>query len=206
MGLFDNPSSRKRSRERLGALDHDPIRDIPQVIERPLSGGLAGNYETTEYMKGIVKNFKGNPLVRRLAMYAVQGLASHAYVDEALSIGRFVQKNVRYVQDPPALEQLTTPDTLADQILRGRVAQGDCDDMALLIATMLASIGHEPLFRMVRYHGSSGPFQHIYVVDYVKADPYSPKARVVLDAIMKDRPMGSEIPHESGEEVPAEES
>lgn len=121
---------------------------------------------------------------------------SHDYKAEALAIGDFVKNNIRYVKDPKGVEQLTDPLTLLDQ-LHHNVARGDCDDIALFIATLLLSIGHDPYFRAVRYFDKSGPYQHIYVVDYPDNQSQN---RVVLDGIIKNRPIGFEIAHISGKE------
>jgi len=64
---------------------------------------------------------------------------------------------------------------------------------------LLLSVGCQPYFRTVRYQGNFGPYNHIYVVVY-EGNYHSPKNRVVLDAILKDKPIGSELPHASGDE------
>ena len=72
--------------------------------------------------------------------------------------------------------------------------------MALLIASLLLSVGHSPKFSIVRYNSSSGSYNHIYVVDYAKNGPEGPH-RIVLDAIVKNRAIGFEVPHSSGREI-----
>lgn len=83
---------------------------------------------------------------------------------------------------------------------------GDCDDMSLLIATLLMSVGIRPHFRAVKYNEKSASYNHIYVVVYENnisdtSNP-GPLKRLVLDAIIKDRPIGFEIKHTSGKEFP----
>ena len=129
------------------------------------------------------------------------GIASHDYVGEAKAIGHYVQQNVRYVKDANGVEQLTDPLTMIDQMGQG-ISRGDCDDMALLIATLLLAIGHDPAFRCVRYDSFTGPFNHIYVVDY-PVDQKLGKIRVVLDAIVKNQKIGFEVKHMSGSEYKA---
>jgi hypothetical protein len=143
----------------------------------------------------------GDPVVQRLARMIVLGVPSHYYADESLAIGQFVKEKVRYTKDPEGYEQLQTPELLIQDIQKG-VAQGDCDDMALLTAALLKAIGHRPFFRMVRYDAQEGPYAHIYVVDY-DTNPGQGEHRVVLDCILKDQPIGSEVEHASGDEVEA---
>jgi len=175
------------------------------TVRGSLPDGKPGNMKTVELMKKIALARAGDPKVRGLALSILQaqGIASHDRMGEALAIGDYVHRKVRYVKDPIGVELLTDPLTLIEQVHRG-VAQGDCDDMALFIATLLVSIGIKPYFRMVRYTGKdhSTPFQHIYVVCY-EQDLSRKEYRIVLDAILKDQPIGSEVEHESGEEVPA---
>jgi hypothetical protein len=171
------------------------------VDNRKLRSGWLGNLDTVEIMRRVAHKRKSHPLVRELALNILHhhGVKSHDYVQEALAIGRYIKEKVRYVRDISGMEQLHDPVTMIEQIQRG-VSQGDCDDMSLLIATLLLSIGHKPRFRIVRYRGEVGPYQHIYVVVYEKDHGQTVK-RVVLDAILKDRPIGTEVKHTSGKEI-----
>lgn len=149
----------------------------------------------------VARERSGHPKVRKLALNILNyyNTNSHQYADEAKAIGEYVQKKLRYVKDANNIEQLHDPLTLINQIERG-IARADCDDMALLIATLLLAIGHSPKFRMVRYRDNAGSYNHIYVVDYAKNGKLGP-FRVVLDAIIKDKPIGFEVPHRSGDEI-----
>jgi hypothetical protein len=152
-------------------------------------------------MKRVARQRSSHPLVRQLALNILRShkIASQNHADEALAIGRYVKEKVRYVKDIDSIEQLHDPLTMIDQIQRG-VAMGDCDDMSLLIATLLLSIGIKPYFRIVRYRAGKGPFQHIYVVTYEK-NWGKPRSRIVLDAILKRQQMGYEVRHASGKEI-----
>lgn len=154
-------------------------------------------------MKGVARQRSHNPFLRQIALDVVEkaGLQSNDYVGEALAVGHFVLDTVRYVRDANGIEQLYDPLLLMDQWTKGKMPQGDCDDMALLLATLLLTLGHDPYLRCVRYRERSGPYQHIYVVVYEK-DPQGQVVRVPLDAILKDLPIGSELPHLNGDEFP----
>jgi hypothetical protein len=172
-----------------------------QVTNQQLRSGWQGNLDTVEIMRRVAHKRKSHPLVRELALKILihAKIPSHDYIGEAVAIGKFVKDKVRYVRDISGVEQLHDPITMIDQIRRG-VAQGDCDDMSLLVATLLLSIGHRPKFRIVRYKGLSGSYQHIYVVVYEKNKRQDIK-RIVIDAIIKDKPIGFEVKHESGREI-----
>jgi hypothetical protein len=64
----------------------------------------------------------------------------------------------------------------------------------------LLAIGHTPYYRMVRYDDVTGPYAHIYVVDY-EANAGGPTQRIVLDCILKSQPIGTEVTQVSGDEV-----
>lgn len=167
----------------------------------PLINGLAGNLQTVAFMKKIAREKAGDPRIQRFARLIVlrAGVPSHAYADEALAIGEFVQAHMRYSRDPDGIEQLQDPCLMMDDIEEG-IAQGDCDDMALMIVTLLLAIGHNPFFRVVRYSDQAQSYEHIYVVDY-EGNQSEKVQRIVLDAIVKDQPMGYELPHTSGDEI-----
>lgn len=183
-------------------LPHPPeqLYGIPKIQEMNVSNGLSGNIETIKFMKQVARLRSHHPLIRKLAenILLSYSVPSNHFVEEALAIGDYVKKRMRYVRDPEDVEYLQDPIDLVDKIKKG-VAQGDCDDMALLTATLLLSVGHQPFFRAVRYEQPLGNYNHIYVVVYEK-NPYEPKMRVVIDCILKDRPIGSEIKHVNGEE------
>jgi hypothetical protein len=178
--------------------------NLAKVSNRSLPPGKWGNYETVDVMKRVAQERKSHPLVRELALRILEHakVKSHNYIDEAMAIGQYVKDKVRYVRDIQGVEQLHDPLTLIDQLKRNQ-AHGDCDDMSLLIATLLLSIGHKPFYRIVRYKEGSGSYQHIYVVVYEKNYGQDKPSRVVLDAILKRKPIGSEVPHVSGKEIRA---
>lgn len=175
-----------------------PPRRRTQTLK--IRNGFGGNLDTVSQMRLLARKRAGDPRVREaaLAILRAAGTSSHDYLSEALAVGDYVKSRVSYVRDPDNIEHLQDPVLMLRDIDAGRAA-GDCDDMSLLIATLLLSIGCQPWFRTVRYSGSTGAYNHIYVVAY-EGNYHQPKRRVVLDAILKDRPIGSEIPHTSGDE------
>jgi hypothetical protein len=175
--------------------------NTPQVKNSQIGSGYFGNLDTVQKIKEVARASSVDPRVRELALRILQTsqIPSQDYASEAIAIAKFVQKKVRYVRDINGVETLHDPVTLIDQIQRGE-AQGDCDDMSLLLASLLLSIGHQPFVRIVRYRGMSGPYQHIYVVVYEK-NHNEGRRRIVLDCILKRAAIGTEVPHSSGDEL-----
>lgn len=196
----------KTESPQMGSLSEDLTgtslkRSLPNSQMMSLPDGLNGNLATIQFMSKIAKEKAHHPKVREFATKILHAykVNSHNYKDECLAIGDFVKNRVRYVRDPRDAEMLQDPVMLIDKLENQGMASGDCDDMSLLIATLLLSIGCDPYFRAVRYKTDSGNFNHIYVVAYDQNYP-NPRERIVLDAILKDRPIGSEIRHTSGQE------
>lgn len=177
------------------------LGNTPQVSNGKVGDGIRGNLDTVRLMRQIARLRSRHPLVRELALRILQvaGVQSQNYYDEARAIGDYVRNKVRYVRDIQGVETLIDPVTLIDQLRRGE-AQGDCDDMSLLIAALLLSVGHSPYFRIVKYRKDAPGYSHIYVVDYDRNHGERVKRRISLDAIMKRQPIGYEVPHASGRE------
>lgn len=163
--------------------------------------GKEANLNTVQFMRRVAHARKADPKVRALALWVLNQarVLSHDYLGEARALGDFVKQKIRYVKDCHGVEQIHDPLLMIRQIGEMRAA-ADCDDQSLLLATLLLSIGHQPYFRIVRYTGKDGPYNHIYVVDYVQVKGKG-KKRFVMDPIVKDHPTGFEVKHASGDEI-----
>ncbi len=115
-------------------------------------------------------------------------IISRAMVDERdirgeiTAIHEWVQKTIRYVRDPVALELLTYPEDLARNI-----KTGDCDDHAMLEAALLGAIGIPTRFVVVGF-SVPGSYSHVYLEAKEKAD------WLPLEPIVKNKPVGWEVP------------
>jgi len=156
----------------------------------------------------MAREYSRHDLVKRLTTNILhyKNIPSHHYLDEARAIGEFVRNHVRYVKDPVGTESLQAPDMMIRMMKDAGYTMGDCDDMSLLIAAMLMSVGIKPVFRAVKYRKESPAYNHIYVVVYENnisnSDSPGPVKRIVLDAIIKDKPIGAEMPHADGRDFP----
>jgi transglutaminase-like putative cysteine protease len=124
-----------------------------QLLEIP--NGVAGTRATLSTMRRIVREYKKNPDIRATAARLVQHVPNKAYAMEAKTIALWVRNHIRYTRDVNEVETVYTP----DRILENRY--GDCDDHALLVATLLESIGHPTRFVAIGLN-RAGPFQHVY--------------------------------------------
>lgn len=150
-------------------------------------------------MKKVARDRSRHPAIRELALKILLAhkVKPNFYKDEALAIARFVKAKIRYVRDIHNVETLYDPLTLIDKIQRGE-AQADCDDYSTLIATLLLSIGHQPFFKIVKYRQANGPYNHVYVVVFEK-NPGEERQQIILDGILRNRPIGSEVAYKEAE-------
>lgn len=85
-------------------------------------------------------------------------------VFKIMAIGHWVGANIKYVSDPKGLEYVAPPlETL-------RVGAGDCDDFAVLIASLYESIGLDAVIGLVDTDGD-GVVDHASALVFVNQDP-----------------------------------
>lgn len=121
-----------------------------------LPSGSAGTAETLRLMRDMANRYKTDMQVRGVALDLVRGLAPRDWVGEVKALFEYVRDSIRYVRDIAGVETLQTPPTTIE------LEAGDCDDKSTLLASLLASIGHESRFVAVGYR-TLGAFQHVYV-------------------------------------------
>lgn len=128
------------------------------LFEKPVKDDLVimqdGTVEQTvrEMVKMVKKyNYQTTKLAKILQGNSVQESASN--------IWNFIYKNIQYREDQAGVEQLRTPArTWNDRISPG----ADCDCMSIFAGCLLASMGIEHKFRIVKY--GKPDYQHVYVV------------------------------------------
>lgn len=153
----------------------------PKISLRKIPKGYPGTLKTLEYIVDLIKRGAKDFCVRQKAIDILlqRGVRPKDYLGEIEALFEWVQNDIRYTKDPFRVEVVLHT---ARRMLELRA--GDCDDMSILLGSMLESIGHQ--VRLV----VSGPdplqprlFTHIYLQVYHKGRWIS------LDATMP-HPMG----------------
>jgi transglutaminase-like putative cysteine protease len=121
-----------------------------------IADGKRGILETVALMRRLVDQYKLDPEIRSLALSLIGGVREKDALGEIEACFYFVRDCIRYVMDIYDVETLHTPDRLL------AIGQGDCDDKATLLASLLESIGYETAFKVVGYNGPD--FQHVYLI------------------------------------------
>lgn len=124
--------------------------------------GDSGTYQTVYMMKELANKSFLHPWIRERAASILQNCNRSVQCEEYGLLG-WLKSAVQYIRDPSGVEALHDPITFFEQRLRnGQRVFGDCDDMALYLATLLKAVGHEPFFRVLSRTGNS--FHHVHVV------------------------------------------
>lgn len=156
--------------------------------------GRSGNFEIVLRMIELVRetNLTDRGFERWVKqLYVDAGLDHYSTTQQKFElIYNWVKTNVVYLQDVAGkIESIKSArETLSDGF-------GDCDDISVLIASMLAVLGYESKFVLARYVNERTDFQHVYVAQYVG------KNRYVLDGTLLDGELGQEIKNEEIVEV-----
>lgn len=98
-------------------------------------------YDTVQAMR--VQANKAKKELRPLAASIVSELEPGDYNSEILAIYAWVRQNIRYVKDIVNVEYVQAPKRLIES------GQGDCDDIACILASLCMAIGHEVRFLVV---------------------------------------------------------
>lgn len=120
-----------------------------------LKSGSAGVMQTARLMRELVGIYKMDPIIRNLALGLVQFHNEKDDIAEISAIFHFVRDQIRYVRDIYGVETLAIPTKTLE------LGQGDCDDKAVLLASLLEAIGYHTQFKLAGYHGKE--FEHVYV-------------------------------------------
>jgi transglutaminase-like putative cysteine protease len=107
-------------------------------------------------MSDLVKRGKKQPTIREKATALVQPLAQKNYLGEIIALHQFVRDNIRYVRDIRGVETVHFPEQILSQ------EYGDCDDKAILLASLLESIGHPTRFVAVGFTVPDD-YSHVFV-------------------------------------------
>lgn len=109
-------------------------------------------------MRRLVLRYKKSLPIRQLALSIIDRVRNHGHKNFAAQVRAlhsFVQSNIQYVKDVNGVETLATPTKTLEY------RKGDCDDQAVLLASLLESIGHPTRFVAISMV-PLGPFVHVY--------------------------------------------
>ncbi len=115
--------------------------------------------DTLKAMAHLAKEGKKNLTVRRAAEQICAGIEQSDYSSEVAAIYYWTCAHVKYLRDVHDVEYLQAPDVLL------RTRSGDCDDIAVLLAALLMSVGNPCRFCVVSFQ--KGIPSHVFCQTYV---------------------------------------
>jgi transglutaminase-like putative cysteine protease len=127
----------------------------PAAFLAEIPDGPDGIAFTLREMARIVREWRTHPEIIGLARDIVADVRNKDYYAEAAALHEYVQSNIRYVKDVEGAETIQTPLVTLAQ------AAGDCDDQAILLATLLNAIGHPTRLVAAGFNGSPD-FEHVW--------------------------------------------
>lgn len=159
-----------------------------------LVDGKPGNLQTLHTMRAIIRRDLGldgytqDHELRRFAARVVQNYGGGGYNWQARvrAIWIYVKRQFDYIPDPSGGNE-----NLADARETIRDGWGDCDDLTILLCTLLGMVGVSTSLRMSRYRKGIDGFEHVYAVAHVpngdlKLDVARADARIGLEAKFKE--------------------
>lgn len=141
----------------IGAL---PIADAPPTTIRPFSGPA----DTVRTMIAAIVGTRGeqSTLVRSVKDHIIREVQPKDYLSEILAVRHFVHEKCKYSNDALGVEQVQDAERLCDQIVKYGKVVGDCDDCAVLMATLCRQLGREVEIIIVGF-GRPGSYSHVFV-------------------------------------------
>lgn len=110
---------------------------------------------TLDVMRRVTRTAKKHLPIIELARSLVSHLPPKDWAGEVEALHRFVRDEIRYVKDVRGVETVAVPEYTL------RAGQGDCDDKAVLLASLLEAIGHPAKFVAIGFRPFN--FSHVFV-------------------------------------------
>lgn len=135
-----------------------------------------------------IQDGKRDVRIRRLAADILReySVPARDWKAETTAVFHWVRQNIRYTRDPTGVELFQKPRRTVE------LGIADCDDLSILICSLLGSIGHVMQLRTIGIT-ERGQAEHIYPLDLLP--PSNPTEYIALDA-SRPEPMGWEVPDE----------
>lgn len=124
-------------------------------------GRTAG--DTLKRMADAVRRDVETPEVLEGAAAIVADVSGRDSFAQVARIADWVRAHTAFLRDPRPIEVLRGPVYMLEDIARDGVAQGDCDDVAMLAAALAQAIGIPARF-IAEGYVPGGPLAHVYTV------------------------------------------
>lgn len=131
-----------------------PTDGALRVRRFALSNSKPDSVTILEHLDYFKRVYMRDPYVRYVTVGLFPCMANNDISEQVTIIVDFVKSRLTYVRDPEGAELVQSPVRLIKEIMSIGRAFGDCDDHALLLNTMLGSVGISSRFVGVKTKNS----------------------------------------------------
>ncbi len=131
-------------------------------VRRFALGGGPDSIKILQLLDYFKKQYARSPIAREFAVSVLLAnqVANNDIPRQVELLTNTVKEQLTYVADPEGSEYVISPLRLIQSIREHGAAYGDCDDHALLLNTLLSSVGIRTRFLGVKIHGADR-FNHV---------------------------------------------
>jgi transglutaminase-like putative cysteine protease len=119
-----------------------------RIIRIPKQTGLAGLWQTMYVMRDLVRKSINDRFIKDTAVKIIRDIPPQDELKQIEKIFNYVRDNIKYVKDIYGVEEIQTPSRMIKNIEQKK-AFGDCDDMALTLASLLHNTGFKTRFVVI---------------------------------------------------------
>jgi len=173
------------------------------ISRKPLPSGDKGALVTLAEMKRLILEGTRDPGVISLAREIVADIDPRDHRARVEALFEFVRDRVRYVRDPRDIELIVGAPAMVEEIADQGETTGDCDEKAILLASLLRAVGYPVALvaartRPVRtFLSVRWPWSHVYVRTQLPSGEI-----ITLDPTRDDAEPGQEIPNKGTQIYP----
>jgi len=131
-----------------------------------------GTAQTLKVMTRLVNDSLLDPNVREYVKGIVKYANPRNNVELAQTINDWLAEHFMFLRDPSGIELLHTPAYTLGQIQKIGYFQADCDDFAILAASMVKAVGMPATFVVLEFPQGRGEFGHVYTIAKVNQKWY----------------------------------
>ena len=131
-----------------------------------LAGWSFGTNESAlSTMRKMAQRVRETLRTSRYAIDVSNNVVSHTVprdrVSQIRAISDYVSRRFRFVPDPIGVELLRDPTEMIFAMQQRGYTQGDCDDAAMVIATLGMANGIPARFRALAFYSPDAPYTHV---------------------------------------------
>jgi transglutaminase-like putative cysteine protease len=116
-----------------------------------IAPGEPGIFQSLTAMRLAVLKEKADPFVLAVSRKVAAGCGPGEFECQAAALYAYVRTNMVYTPDPEDVETFGTASYHLQNIIERGITAGDCDDAAVLLATMAASLDLQVRFAVASF-------------------------------------------------------